>query len=105
MRNAKDWCAVEFTIAVIGGKWKPRILLQLKNGPMRFNALHRALPNITQRVLTLQLRALEKYGIVERHDFQENPPRVEYCFSEHGRTLGPALDAMEQWGDMRRPAL
>jgi DNA-binding HxlR family transcriptional regulator len=84
MTKSETWCSVEFTIGIIGGKWKPRILLQLKDGPQRFNALHRALPQITQRILTMQLRALEADGIIARKDYNENPPRVEYSFTEMG---------------------
>jgi DNA-binding HxlR family transcriptional regulator len=95
---------VEATIAVIGGKWKPMILLQLKDGPRRFNELRRALPHITQRMMTLQLRALERDGIITRQDFNENPPHVEYSFSKRGLTLGPILEAMEHWGNKKGPA-
>jgi DNA-binding HxlR family transcriptional regulator len=97
------WCPVEATIHVIGGKWKPMILLQLKDGPRRFNELHRLLPHITQRMMTLQLKALERDGIITRHDFGENPPRVEYAFSAKGLSLGPILGAMEHWGEQIRP--
>jgi len=96
------WCPVAATIDVIGGKWKPSILLQIKDGPRRFNELRRLLPHITQRMLTLQLRALEKDGIIVRKDYEEVPPRVEYSFSRHGLSLGPILDAMEHWGDELR---
>ena len=94
----EPWCPVAATISVIGGKWKPTILLQLKDGPRRFNELRRLLPHITQRMLTLQLRALEQDKIIVRKDHGEVPPRVEYSFSSHGLSLGPILDAMENWG-------
>jgi DNA-binding HxlR family transcriptional regulator len=101
-----NWCPVEATIGVVGGKWKPMILLQLKDGPRRFNELRRLLPHITQRMMTLQLRALERDAIIIRTDFQENPPRVEHAFSEKGRSLGPILEAMEHWGEgLRREGL
>jgi DNA-binding HxlR family transcriptional regulator len=100
----EPWCPVEATIGVIGGKWKPMILLQLKDGPRRFNELRRALPHVTQRMMTLQLRALERDGIITRHDFNENPPRVEYAFSEIGLTLGPIFEAMEHGGTKKGPA-
>ncbi len=96
------FCPVAATIHVIGGKWKPMILLQLKEGPRRFNELRRLLPHVTQRMMTLQLRALERDGIITRKDFRENPPRVEYAFSSKGRSLGPILAAMENWGEHRR---
>jgi DNA-binding HxlR family transcriptional regulator len=93
------FCPVAATIDVISGKWKPMILLQLKDGPCRFNELRRRLPHITQRMLTLQLRALEADAIIDRTVFgQQAPYIVEYSFTVHGRSLGPILEAMEQWG-------
>jgi DNA-binding HxlR family transcriptional regulator len=94
----EPWCPVAATIDVIGGKWKPMILLQLKDGPRRFNELRRLLPHITQRMLALQLRALEKDGIVARNDFGENPPHVEYTFTRKGLSLGVILGELEHWG-------
>lgn len=96
--EAEPWCPVAATIDVIGGKWKPMILLQLKDGPRRFNELRRLLPQVTQRMMTLQLRALENDGIILRKDFNENPPHVEYSFTEKGRSLGVILGEMENWG-------
>jgi DNA-binding HxlR family transcriptional regulator len=93
------WCPVAATINIIGGKWKPMILLQLKDGPRRFNELRRLLPHITQRMLTLQLRALENDGVISRHDFGENPPRVEYTFTRKGLSLGIILGELEHWGE------
>jgi DNA-binding HxlR family transcriptional regulator len=101
--KSEPWCPVASTINVIGGKWKPMILLQLKDGPRRFNELRRLLPHITQRMLTLQLRALERDRIILRTVFDTNPPSVEYSFTEHGLSLGPILGAMENWGEGRRP--
>ena len=101
--KSEPWCPVASTVNVIGGKWKPMILLQLKDGPRRFNELRRLLPHITQRMLTLQLRALERDGIVLRTVFDTNPPSVEYAFTAHGLSLGPILGAMELWGEARRP--
>ncbi len=94
----EPFCPVEATIHIIGGKWKPMILLQLKDGPRRFNELRRMLPHVTQRMMTLQLKALERDGIITRKDYGENPPHVEYSFSPKGLTLGPILESMEHWG-------
>jgi DNA-binding HxlR family transcriptional regulator len=91
-------CPVADTIALIGGKWKPSILLQLKDGPRHFNELRRLLPRITQRMLTLQLRALERDGVITRKVHDTVPPMVEYAFGQRGLTLGPILDAMWEWG-------
>lgn len=94
------FCPVAATIDVIGGKWKPMILQQLRDGPCRFNELRRRLPHVTQRMLTLQLRALESDGIIDRTVYGKQAPYiVEYDFTVHGRSLGPILEAMEQWGD------
>lgn len=79
------------------------ILLQLKDGPRRFNELRRLLPHVTQRMMTLQLRALERDGIIIRTVFDTVPPSVEYAFSRHGLSLGPILNSMEHWGEANRP--
>jgi DNA-binding HxlR family transcriptional regulator len=91
-------CPVASTIALIGGKWKPSILLQMKDGSCHFNELRRRLPHITQRVLTLQLRALEADGIITRKAGKGNPPQMDYAISKRGMTLGPALQILEDWG-------
>jgi DNA-binding HxlR family transcriptional regulator len=98
----EPFCPVEAAIHIIGGKWKPMILLQLKDGPRRFNELRRLLPHVTQRMMTLQLRALERDGIISRKNFGGNPPRVEYSFSATGLSLGPVLSALEHWGETLR---
>ena len=92
-------CTVAETVEVIGGKWKPTILFHLKDGPRRFNELKRLVPGITQRMLTMQLRALEDDGIVSRKVFDQVPPHVEYALTPRGWTLGPILEAMEVWGE------
>ncbi len=97
--QSEPWCPVAATVEVIGGKWKPTILFQLKDHPRRFNELRRLVPHITQRMLTLQLRALEADGIVRRTVHEQVPPHVDYAFTERGLTLGPLLDAMEAWGE------
>jgi len=97
------WCPVTATVEVIGGRWKSTILFHLKDQPRRFNELRRLVPGITQRMLTLQLRALEQDGIVSRKVHDTVPPHVEYSFTKKGLTLGPILDAMEAWGDANRP--
>ena len=100
-----DWkpgdCPVSRTVAVIGGKWKPSILYLLHRGPTRFNALQRALPGITQRMLTLQLRTLEGDGIVFRSIHPSVPPQVEYALTSLGHSLGPVFDALIAWDTSR----
>ena len=91
---------VEATIDVIGGKWKPVILCHLQNnGLMRTSALKRAIPTITQKMLTQQLRELEKDGIINRIVYDQVPPKVEYDLSEYGQTLGNILSSLCYWGE------
>lgn len=92
-------CAVEATADIIGGKWKAVILYYLSKGPKRFNELRRLLPEVTQRMLTLQLRELEQDGIVHREIYKEVPPKVEYTLTEFGASLGPIIVQMLDWGE------
>jgi DNA-binding HxlR family transcriptional regulator len=79
-------CPVKVTVDVIGGKWKPLILYFLKSGPQRFNALQRLMPEATRKMLTQQLKELERDDIVERKVLGKVPPHVEYSMSSHGNT-------------------
>jgi DNA-binding HxlR family transcriptional regulator len=92
-------CAVEATMSVLSGIWKPVLLYHLIDGPLRFNALCRLTPNATPRMITLQLRELEAHGVVDRVVFPEVPPHVEYSLTDFGRTLAPVLDALCAWGE------
>jgi DNA-binding HxlR family transcriptional regulator len=89
--DAKSGCAVGVTLSVIGGMWKPLILFHLFAGKKRFMELSRAIPNATQRILTLQLRELEADGVIVRHAYPQIPPKVEYEISAFGQSLGPVL--------------
>ncbi len=91
-------CPVATTVQLIGNKWKLLILRNLLDRPWRFNELLRSIPGISQKVLTDNLRALEKDGIITRTVFPEVPPRVEYALSELGNSLRPILHAMRAWG-------
>lgn len=92
-------CPVAVTVDVIGGKWKGIILYHLLyDGPLRFNELRRIMPETTQRMLTLQLRELEKDGIINRKIYQEIPPKVEYSLTPFGETLKPLILLMRDWG-------
>ena len=92
-------CGVETTLAVVGGKWKPMILYALLSGPRRFGELNRLIPEVTQRMLTLQLRELEEDGVIYREVYKQVPPKVEYSLTPFGRTIEPILLLMEQWGE------
>lgn len=92
-------CPVEATLALIGGKWKGVVLWHLLQGTLRFNEIRRRLPNVTQRMLTNQLRELETDGFVIRTVYPEVPPKVEYSLSERGRSLEPVILALKVWGE------
>ena len=91
-------CPVEATVEVIGGKWKSTLIFHLLGGPLRFSELKRKLPGVTQRMLTLQLRELERDGLVHREVYREVPPKVEYSLTEFGRSLEPIIVQMRDWG-------
>jgi len=95
--NDPLFCPTETILGMIGGKWKGMILWCICRKTMRFNALQRTIPGISQRMLTKQLRELEDHGIITRTVYPEIPPRVEYSLSQHGETLKPILDELESW--------
>jgi DNA-binding HxlR family transcriptional regulator len=92
-------CPAQITLRVIGGKWKLVILWYLWDEIKRFSELKRAIPGITQRMLSQQLRELERDGVVTRKVYAQVPPRVEYGMTEFGRTLEPILKLMCKWGE------
>ncbi|MBX4894611.1 helix-turn-helix transcriptional regulator (plasmid) [Rhizobium bangladeshense] len=98
----KSGCAAELTMSVIGGLWKPTILVNLLMGKKRFMELCRLIPDATHRVLTLQLRELEADGLVTRRVFAEVPPRVEYEATELARSVAPILASLRDWGNAFR---
>ena len=91
-------CPMEATLDMIGGKWKGVILFRLFEGTKRFGELRKLLPKVTQRTLTQQLRQLESDGLVVRKVFAEVPPKVEYSLTDLGRSLGPVLAHLKDWG-------
>jgi len=91
-------CAVEFTVKVIGGRWKLLILRELFGGTRRFGELGRGIKGISQRMLTQQLRELERDGILARKVYAQVPPKVEYSMTDRGLSLAPILEMMHQWG-------
>ena len=92
-------CPVETTLTLIGDKWKVLILRDLLTGTKRFGELKKSVGNVSQKVLTSQLRDMEESGLVNRRVYAEVPPRVEYSLTELGKSLSPILDAMKCWGE------
>jgi len=98
-RVRKGECVVDAALDLIGGKWKGVIVFHLLDGPLRFNAVKRHLPGVTQRMLTKQLRELEAAGLVHRTVYAQVPPRVEYRLTEAGQRLSPVILALRAWGE------
>lgn len=94
-----DECSEVYASNVIGGQWSLAICSWLMNGKLRFGELRKLLPNITERMLTLQLRRLEESKIITRTVFAEVPPRVEYELTSIGYKLKPIIKGLEQWGE------
>lgn len=92
-------CPVETTLTLIGDKWKVLILRDLLTGTKRFGELKKSLGNVSQKVLTAQLRDMEESGLINRKVYAEVPPRVEYSLTVLGESLNPILDAMKCWGE------
>ena len=90
-------CSVDLAIDLVGGKWKSLILYRLREGTLRFGQLQRAIPDATQRMLTLHLRALERDGLLIRKVYAEVPPKVEYTLTEPALQLMPVLESMGRW--------
>ena len=98
-------CPVETTLVLIGNKWKVLILRDLILGTKRFGELRKSLGGVSQKVLTTQLRDMEKKGLVSRKIYAEVPPRVEYSLTGLGASLKPVLDAMWEWGEMYKKSI
>lgn len=98
MKENVSGCSVEEAMRVLGGRWRLLIVSFLLDGPQRFNHLRRVLPGISQRMLTLDLRALEAHGLVLRTLYFESPPRVEYSLTADGERLRPVIHALQQFG-------
>lgn len=97
--NRRDYhCALDITMDYIGGKWKTVLLWYLRNKTLRFGELKSQVPDITEKMLSLQLKKLEEDGIVKRTVYNEQPPRVEYSLTEFGQTLTPVIEAIARWG-------
>lgn len=91
-------CALDITMKFIGGKWKTVVLWYLKNKTYRFGELKKQIPDITEKMLSIQLKALQEDGLVRREVFAEVPLRVEYSLTDFGKSLIPVLNAVAKWG-------
>ena len=98
VENVFDASFAELTLSLIGDKWKLQILESLAEGTKRFGELKKSLGNITQKVLTSNLRAMEEKGLLVRNVYAQIPPRVEYTLTSVGASLQPVIDAMSVWG-------
>src|SRR5215467_3512124 len=105
MLKREELCPVETTARIVSGRWKAAVLEQLFQESKRFSELKRALPGITHRMLSHQLRELQTAGIVERVVFPDTPPRVVYSATSLGKTLRPLLEAMCHWGKSHSAAM
>jgi DNA-binding HxlR family transcriptional regulator len=93
-------CPVETTLMMIGDKWKVLIIRELLPGTKRFNEIHHSIDGVSQKVLTQKLREMESDSLLERKVYAEVPPKVEYSLTELGKSLGPVLDYLKEWGEM-----
>jgi len=91
--------SVELSLDIIGGKWKILIVWELKDGPQRYGELRKSLPKVTHKMLTQQLRELEKDEIISRKVYPEVPPKVEYSLTLLGNSVLPVIDMLREWGE------
>jgi DNA-binding HxlR family transcriptional regulator len=98
MKRSATGCSVEEAMRLLGGRWRLLLVSYLLDGPKRFNDLRRDVPGISQRMLTLDLRALEQVGLVQRTVFAEVPVKVEYQLTEDGQRLRPVVEVMRDFG-------
>jgi len=99
MTNTTGGCiSVQTTLKVLGGKWKPPILFLLSSNTLRFGQLKKAISGISQKMLTQELREMEKDGLIARKVYPQIPPKVEYSLTPYGKSLEPILKSMSDWG-------
>lgn len=95
-------CDLTYAVCKIGGRWKLLILCKLENGKLRFSEIRRRISGITERMLTLQLREMEKEGLVKRTVYAEVPPRVDYELTAIAEELVPIWKQLDHWGEKHR---
>lgn len=98
-----NWCPIERTLGAIGGIWKVIIIRELLTGVKRYGQLHRTIGGVTHKMLTQQLRELERDGVLHREVYKQVPPKVEYSLTALGSRLAPVLQAMQSWGKTLPP--
>lgn len=98
MKDNITGCSVEEAMRLLGGRWRLLIVSFLVDGPLRFNELRKVLPGISQRMLTLDLRALEEAGLVSRTVYATVPARVDYALTDDGTRLLPVVEVMKSFG-------
>jgi DNA-binding HxlR family transcriptional regulator len=98
MTKNKFTCGLDVALFVLGAKWKPLILFHLAHNARRYGELRRAVGGVSDKVLIQQLKELQEDGVIDRVDFGEIPPKVEYSLTRFGRTLGRALVPLCEWG-------
>ena len=96
--NQKNYCPINYTMNLIGTKWKPLVLFHLLEGALRSGVLQKKVPGISNKMFTQTVRELEKDGLISREVFPVVPPKVEYQLTERGKTLEGILNAMDKWG-------
>ena len=93
-------CTVSLTMDLVGGKWKAVILYHLKDQPKRYSELHKEMPYVTEMTLSLQLKQLEKDGLISRKVYGKKPPiKVVYSLTDFGKSFIPILEAITEWGN------
>jgi DNA-binding HxlR family transcriptional regulator len=98
MDNKSYHCAMDITMDFIGGKWKTVVLWYLKDKTLRFGELKKQIPDITEKMLSIQLKNLENDGLIKRKVYTQIPLKVEYSLTYFGKTLIPILNAIAKWG-------
>jgi DNA-binding HxlR family transcriptional regulator len=101
-QQLQNFCGMVYAHDLVNGRWKMLILYKLEKKPLRYSELKKLLPNITERMLTLQLKVLEKDGLIARSVYPEVPVRVEYTLTDSAKELSPVWHAMEKWGESHK---
>ena len=97
-------CPVTYTLSILGGKWKWLIIyLLFEHNILRYGELKKRLVGITHKMLSQQLKELDAANLINRKEYQQIPPKVEYSLSEQGKTLLPILNLMCEWGRKNHP--